>query len=73
LLDLARDAHRVVTHARATTGPPGGDRPEIAELLGRIARFERQVSELRELRLDDLQRWAQNLRQQVEAINSAER
>jgi hypothetical protein len=70
LLDLTRDSHRVVTRARATTGPPGGDRPEIAELLGRIARFECQVSELR---LDDLRRWAQNLQQQVEAINSAER
>jgi hypothetical protein len=70
LLDLTRDSHRVVTQARASTGPPGGDRPEIAELLGRIARFECQVSELR---LDDLKRWAQNLRQQVEAINSAER
>jgi hypothetical protein len=69
VLDLARDAHRVVTRARATPGPPGGDCPELAALLGRIARFARQVAALR---LEGLQRWAENLRQQVEASHSAE-
>jgi hypothetical protein len=69
-LDLARDAHRSVARSRATAGPPGADRPGIADLLGRIARLEGRAAELR---LEDLRRWARGLRQQVEAIGSAGR
>jgi hypothetical protein len=69
-LDLARDTHRYVARARATAGPPDADHPEIADLLGRIDRIEGRAAELR---LEDLRRWAQGLRQQVETIGSAGR
>jgi hypothetical protein len=63
LLGLAREAHRLLSRAEGRT--PGPERAAVDDLLRRVVRLQQEISTTR---MDELRRWALNLRRQVEAL-----